>query len=156
MFSGKSGLQCDSIASIVPSMAQSTHCSLKEKMDRFPPVVCYLIARDGGPTSRCGGPVRHVGMEAIADIAMMPIGEVARLSWQPSWDPETVGTMLRFTRACGVDFDDRQNFSNNWKFLRRQVVNGMPYLRRDKAFDRDFKPRIEAYVRMLSGSKERK
>ena len=137
-------------------MAQSTHCSLKEKMDRFPPVVCYLIARDGGPASRCGGPVRHIGMEAIAEISGMSISEVARLSWQPSWDPETVGTMLRFTRACGVDFDNRKNFSNNWKFLRRQVLNGMPYLRRDKAFNRDFKPRIESYIRMLSEERKGK
>ena len=133
---------------------KTTHCSLKEKMERFPPVVCFLLARTGGPTSSDKGPVRHTCLESIACSAGISLAEALRLSWQTSWGHETVDTMLRFTSACGIDFDDRRSFSNNWKFLRRQVINGMPYLRRDKDFNRDFKPRIDSYLIVLSNKKQ--
>jgi len=74
---------------------------LQEKLDRFPPVICRLLARH-----KDGGRVVAWRTEEIASRAKMSPAEIMLLSQRVSWDGVPVDTMLRFTTACDIDLDD--------------------------------------------------
>ena len=87
--------------------------SLKEKAERFPPIVCRLLARKK---------VRHDFVEAMTDhdiraASGLPMATIKRLSWSHSWDAVPLADMLAFSQACGVDFDDPQSMKRNTRYL---------------------------------------
>ncbi len=89
--------------------------TLQAKADRFPPIVCRLLARKR---------VRHDYVEAMSDeelrsLSGLSMATIKRLSWTHSWDGVPVAEMLAFTRACGIDFDDRRSIQRNTRFLAR-------------------------------------
>jgi len=75
---------------------------LQEKLNRFPPVICRILARRMDGTRV----VAYLTAE-IAQRADMQEAEVLLISQHTSWEGIPVDTMLRFTHACGIDLDSR-------------------------------------------------
>ncbi len=131
-------------------MSKHTQDKLCRKLAEFPPIVCYLLARESVSASG-RGKCRHVGIDVIIERSRMSREDVLRLSWQTSWPPETIFSFLRFTEACGIDLDNRRDIFRHRKFLKAQAPHGMPYLQASSNYRRDFLPRIEAYKAYLAG-----
>lgn len=97
--------------------------TIAQKCERFPPVACRLLARKQMPK----GGVEPLSDEEIAAASGFTVPEVAKLSKKTSWMDVSVDTMLRFTRACGIDFDDRDSLRLHTAFLN---TSRMKYLRK--------------------------
>ncbi len=98
--------------------------SLKDKMTRFTPIRCRLLARRKASQT-------SVVAKSDAEIAAesgLNIGVVKGLSWCRSWDGIPVNVMLAYTIGCGVDFDDSASLKKNWAFLNK--IGRASYLKR--------------------------
>lgn len=118
--------------------------ALAEKLDRFPPVVVRLLARQPAGTTVTALPegeiVRRSGLSA---------GEVRVLSRLTSWDDVPLSTMLAFCRGCGADLDNRDWLRKNAAYM--ASIRGAPrYLRKDSAWDTTFEPLIRILLRHSS------
>lgn len=113
---------------------------LQERLTRFPPVMCYLLARRGNNRH-----VSHLNVKEIADRSGMAVEDVAELSWSVTWDQIPVRFLIDFPRACGVLMDDRHNIDVHYRFMIGQAERGWPYLQADsKQYQREFVPRLDA------------
>lgn len=124
--------------------------SLEVKLMRFPPMVCYLLARKGR-----GGSQRHLGDEEIARLAGLSVHEVLSLSHTPSWENVSTGIMLRFSKACGVEFSNRQCLFKHAKVLKRHPNNRFRWLKRDPQYSEKFRDRIIRYKEWLIEQKKK-
>jgi hypothetical protein len=86
-----------------------------EKARLFTPIACRLLARR---TNERGSVVAMTDRE-IQQASGLPMATVKHLSWCPTWDGIEFTQMMRFTRACGVSFDDRNAVRNNARYLRQ-------------------------------------
>lgn len=118
-----------------------TKLRLDEKLKRFPPVVCRLLARKI---------IKHNHVVALTDAEIakssgLSMADVVHISWSAAWDSIPVSKMLAFTKACGVDFDDRPSLQKNTK-----LVEGgrFFYLRRSP----NWKTQLEPIVREWANS----
>lgn len=92
--------------------------SLEERMMRFPPIVCFIIARTWeGPNRK----VTALTAEQIAERSGLPIDRVYSLSWLTNWDTVPCREMFAYSRGCGIDFEDSHCMKiNSTLLLRRQ------------------------------------
>jgi len=118
---------------------------IETKLTRFPPLVCYLLARIGPTASQ-----RHPGDEAIAKAAGMTVNEVRSLAWNPSWDTCTVEQMIRFSNACGVNLNDRFGLHNHANIIKRNGNARFGYLRKDARWKHWFQPILLSYEDYLN------
>ena len=103
--------------------------TLEEKLERFPPCVCRMLARTGSNN-------RSIGVledEELAERAEMSVSEVRSLSWLTSWDKVTNADFKSFTKACGVDFSSRESLAKHYKYT--QLKRPFGYLRSHPEWD---------------------
>lgn len=86
------------------------------KIDRFPPVVCRLLAR----TKTRGAGVKPMADAEIALLAGMTVSQVASLSRLTSWEDVPVKTLRAFSTACGVDFTSRTAMRQLTRYIKHQ------------------------------------
>jgi len=90
--------------------------TLSQKVDEFTPIVCRLLARKGR-----GKSVEPMTDEEIAKSCGLTVGDVIAISWNASWNGVPVDVMIKYTKGCGVDFDDRSLMDKHSKYLSRMT-----------------------------------
>lgn len=104
------------------------------KLDRFPPVLVRLLAKNQDGTAATD--------HQLAEYQGLDLADVRWLSLLTSWDEVPVGKLRAFVTACGVDFANREQMRNANRYL-----NSSPkftHLCRDKNFPA-FKEMLKAY-----------
>lgn len=115
--------------------------SITEKLTRFPPIACRLLARVRGADEQ----VRPLTDAEIAAGSRLSVKEVAALSKLTSWDDVTVGRMFQFTRGCGIDLEDRECLKAQSAYLKK--VRRIPlYLVRSPNYKTQFLPLLELWI----------
>lgn len=71
--------------------------TLTETIDRFPPCLCRIVARD--PNHRG----RRLSLHELSKASGLSYGAIARLSRKKSWGNVPPMMIDRFADACGVD-----------------------------------------------------
>jgi hypothetical protein len=87
--------------------------TLPQKLDRFPPVVIRLLARERRPD----GSVRALTTFDIATRSGLTRSEVAHLSRLTSWGDVSIEVMLAFVKGCGADLDNRDWLRKNAAYM---------------------------------------
>lgn len=116
--------------------------TLSQKLERFPPVACRLLARRRTRDGRFTPLLDH----ELADRSGLAMAKIKALSWTCSWDGVPVDEMLAFTRACGVDLENRRTLWNHWRYLRSRNFH---YLTSHPGFETLFLPLAEEYERHI-------
>lgn len=110
-----------------------------EKLNRFPPIVCRILARVPLDT----GGVRAKTDHEIAQASGLTLSKVASLSHLTTWDEVPLATIVAFTKGCGSDLDNRDWQRHNAAYMRN--LRSIPqYLRSSP----DWKNRFEPLVKM--------
>lgn len=123
-----------------------------EKLDAFPPIQCRLLAR-----VKPGGPPK--GNAQIAQESGLSVLQVVALSEQTDWAGVDVPTMRRFTRACGVDFENPGSMKRITMYLRGHNRKGyhiapkFEYLRTSPDWDSFYRPLAEKLIHHAATSK---
>lgn len=101
--------------------------SIWTKIDRYPPLLVRLLAVGSDRRSLLTDDelVRRAG-------GALTLADVQRLSYTPSWDGVSVGTMRSFVLACGVDFSNPARMRSLNRALRTQ--SWVQRVRRDHNF----------------------
>lgn len=113
--------------------------TLPQKANRFSPVVCRLLARRTINHNH----VVALTDEEIRDASGLTMADVKALSYTLSWDNVPLSKMLGFSKACGVDFDDRQALQRHSKMM---DGNRFAYLRRSPLWKTHFQPIFREWV----------
>jgi hypothetical protein len=114
--------------------------TLETKSRRFPPIVCFLLARHGS-----GGKSTPMSIAEISERSGLSVEVVTSLSWQVEWGHLPVDFLIRFSAGCGVDLDDRRSLDSNVRFLQKQVPD-WPYLSGDpQKYRTEYEPRIRRF-----------
>lgn len=114
--------------------------TLSEKLTRFPPVLCRLLARHGSP-------VRALTTAELAARCQMSEPEVQFIAQQTTWDGLSVSQLRRFSKGCGCDFDSRAALRAKSDHMRK--VKGIPaYLRHSPEWHSTLEPLFQLYIGM--------
>lgn len=89
--------------------------NISKKLLTFAPIACRLLARRKTRT----GAVIAMTDEDIKRASGLPTHTIKRLSWCLDWDDVAVPDMIRFTRGCGIDLDNRECVKANTRYLRQ-------------------------------------
>lgn len=65
-----------------------------KKIDRIPPAICRLYARNGRRAPTC---------RELSKVTGIPKTKIAELSLAMSWEGEKIDTIEKFATACGVN-----------------------------------------------------
>lgn len=109
--------------------------TLTEKLNRFPPIMCRLVARTG-----VGRASRGLSHSEIAQLSGLERSTVAKLSKRETWEGCTLETIDAFSTACGVDL---LHTTDQVRFLRHKKkthITNSP----NQAFYKDLLSRIKA------------
>lgn len=112
---------------------------LSRKAQRFPPLMCRLLARSNDGHNRA----KAMTDEDIAKRSGLPMSEVKRISWSLSWNEIPFGSMLKFLKGCDIDFDDRFSIKNSTRMMNS---GRFTYLRKHPLWEPQFKVMV-AYWR---------
>jgi len=126
--------------------------SIEERLDRFSPLVCRLLAREGESNKS----IRPLTDEAIATASGLPLDVVISMSWRCSWEGVPVDIMLRFSTACGVVMSDRKIMAKHLQYLRSPKNKKWSYLKRSSLWDSKWYPMIMLYSKHLGGKYAKK
>lgn len=102
------------------------------RLDRYPPVLCRLLARE-----KRGRPLTTV---EIADTSGLPPAKVEAISASVSWDGVEVEDMRRFAQACGCDFDQQKDMRRVEDYLRKRPK--FTYLKRSSQWKNYYYPLV--------------
>lgn len=124
-------------------MPSQNKLSLQQKCNRFSPVVCRLLARRIINHNH----VVPLTDEEIRDTSGLAMADVKSLSYTPSWHGVPVDKLVAFTKACGVDFDNRQALQRHSK-----MMDGMrfAYLRRSPMWRTHFQPMFREWAAAIT------
>lgn len=115
--------------------------SLPQKLERFPPVVIRLLARE-----KRGKQVVALSDGDVATRSGLTRGEVRTLSRFTNWDHVDLTTFMRFCSGCRADLDDRNWLRKNTQYMR--TIRRLPrYLTRSPNWADTFEPLIRIWVR---------
>lgn len=114
--------------------------TLNQKLRRFPPVACRLLARR---RCRTGGFVPLTDAE-IVSASHLRMADVKALSWETDWDNIPVGRMIAFMKGCGIDLENRRTLWNHWRYLKNSSFG---YLQSSPDFESFYIPLAEEYMR---------
>lgn len=95
--------------------------SLLEKVNRFPPFLCRMMARTGR-----GMGCRPLRLDEIAQRASLDISTVSKLSKRRKWDKEPLWVVFAFSDACGVDLLHPRRHIDFLKRKKRFHLNSNP------------------------------
>jgi DNA-binding Xre family transcriptional regulator len=70
--------------------------SFRERLNRFPPILCRLLARKKHGLSA-------MSMQDIAKRGGLAVSTVSKISMLDSWDSVTLRTIDKFCKGCGID-----------------------------------------------------
>lgn len=123
----------------------SNKLTLQQKAHRFSPVVCRLLARRT---------INHNNVvaltdEEIRDKSGLALADVKSLSYSVSWDGVPFSKMLAFTKACGVDFDDRQALQRHSKMMDGKRF---AYLKRSPIWKTHLQPVFREWVASIKAA----
>ena len=107
-------------------------------LDHYPPCVCRIIARTKSQFRR----TQSLTNAEIAAKAGMTVNEVRLLSSLTSWDNVTVDQMWRFSRACGLDFNNPYAMNRTYYFILRKSTVKWQWLWRSREWESFLKPLI--------------
>lgn len=119
--------------------------TLEQKARRFSPVVCRLLARRTINHNH----VIALTDEDIRDASGLAMADIKWLSYTASWDGVPLSKMLRFTQACGVNFDDRQALQRHSKMMDGKRF---AYLRRSPLWRTHFQPIFREWVATITNN----
>lgn len=105
---------------------------IADKILNLPPIAIRLLAR----RVTVGSHIVALTDAEIAQRSGLSAADVKMLSWTVSWDDVTVSKMMKFTRACGVDFENRRSVASAIKLLK---TSPLAYLRRSPQWESFFK-----------------
>lgn len=114
--------------------------TLREKLSRFPPIACRLLARR---KTRSHG-VHAMTDEELSTISGLPMARIKAISWSVTWDDIPCSEMLAFTKACGIDFESRRCL---WRHQLYVKSGAFLHLRRSPLWASQFVPLIEEWQR---------
>lgn len=84
--------------------------TLLGKLERIPPFLCRLLARDG----------RHgLSHNDIAECSGLNRSTVKELSFATSWRGHTIETIVAFAEACGVNHLAAEK---QWDYAKRRLL----------------------------------
>lgn len=115
--------------------------SFYELCDKYPPILVRLLARHEG---------RAMTNAEIARAAEWTELQVMNIASQTSWEFVHLADVRTFTRACGLDFTNREDTNRIECYLRKN--GGHPpfkYLTKDPHFATYFRPLIVGWSRSL-------
>lgn len=111
------------------------------RCERFPPLLCRLLARDGS----YGPPLTSIELAQRTGLSEF---EILTLSDQVDWRGVDIYTMRKFTEACGLDFTDRVAMKRVHTYLKGKTVAGQRvaprfgYLRKSPLWQTLYEPLI--------------
>jgi len=118
--------------------------SVEERLKRFPPCVCRLLARTGGSNNT----IRLLEDEEVAKKSGLHISEVRSIMWRVSWNKVAVEDVFSFSTACGVKFSDRKNLTKHYKYT--QLKRPFAYLQKHPDYDTIWAPMFRMYSEYLT------
>jgi hypothetical protein len=117
--------------------------TIQERLDRFPPVACRILARAPKPS---GGVRALTDAEIAAGSGRLSVKDVARLSRLTAWDTVPIADAFAFLKGCGVQIDDRDWMRKNVAYL--QELRGAPrYLKQSDEWETLYKPLLILWTR---------
>lgn len=114
--------------------------TIAQRLDRFPPLVCRLLAR------------RHAHKRGIVPLSTVEIAVrskltpsiVSSLAPLTSWDSVPIPQALAFAKGCGIDLDDRDSLRHHTAYMKR--LKGAPrYLVRSPDWKTVYEPLIQLW-----------
>ncbi len=118
---------------------------IEEKLKRFPPCVCRLLARTGDSNRN----IRLLEDEEIAERANIHVSKVRSIMWLTNWDSVTVEDLFKFSKACGIDFSDRESLAKHYKYT--QLSRPFAYLRKHRQYPEIWSLMFRMYSEYLEG-----
>lgn len=112
---------------------------LRDKADRFPPIVCRLLARHNLGHNR----VQAMDDTFIQFMSRLPMGQVKHISWSLSWDEIPFGQMLAFLEGCNIDFNDRASVKRNTRLMKG---SRFLYLRKSPLWKTQFQEMVRYWI----------
>jgi len=115
----------------------STPHSIWAKLDRFPPVLVRLLAKNADGSAMTDAQIVNAANSRVS------LADVKRLSFTTDWDDAvSVRHCRNFVKACGVDFANREQMRNANRYISKDPK--FLHLRRDKNFPA-FKEMLRVY-----------
>lgn len=123
-------------------MPGSRKLTIEQRLRRFPPIVCRLLAREG----RGSRPV-VLSDEDIAERSGLTLAQVQGLSHLLTWDDVSCQQMLAFSKGCGVDLSDRYTVHKHWCYIKGK--RAFTFLKSEPDYETRWKPMYASYVNYL-------
>jgi hypothetical protein len=120
--------------------------TLSQKAARFSPAVCRLLARKTVNHNH----VVALTDEEIRDASGLSLADVKALSYTASWSNVPLQKLILFTKACGVDFDDRKALQRHSKMMDGRRF---AYLRRSPMWGTHFQPIFKEWALRIAQQK---
>lgn len=118
---------------------------IEERLDRFPPLVCRLLAREGESNRH----IKPLTDDQIAERSGLSISRVKALSWLVDWKGVEVYEMLAFSKGCGVDLSDRSKLAKHLQYVRSKRNRTWQYLKKHHEWDSRWSQMITLYQEHL-------
>lgn len=120
-----------------------------ERIDRYPPVLCRLLARvpKGKPLTT----------EQIAERSGLSPVQVEAISRQTDWRGIDLPTARSFMLGCNTDLSDRKHCRRIWMYLKSQPrvpSRRFSYLRRSSNWKTYYLPLLEVFVNHLTHGRQ--
>lgn len=120
--------------------------TMQERLERFPPVVCRILARKRRPAGGISA-LSDAEVSAGSGLSVTEVSKIARLS---TWDHVPVLTLFAFVKGCGLDLDSRDCLRTQTAYMKR--LRSLPkYLLRHPDWETTFKPLLQLWVSMEDG-----
>lgn len=114
--------------------------TITERLERFPPLVCRLLAR----RHERGRGIMPLATGEIARRSGLSVTTVASLAQLLSWDTVPAPQALAFAKGCGIDLDDRDSLRHHSAYMKR--LKGAPrYLVRSPDWATVYAPLIQLW-----------
>lgn len=107
--------------------------------DRFPPILCRLLARH-----RAGAPLT---VADIARVSGLSVQEVTLIARQTNWEYISLPYMARYLTGCGIDFCNPVQMHRIREYLRYNARTRTPWshLRKSPDWASTFEPMLAKY-----------
>lgn len=111
-----------------------------ERIDRYPPVLCRLLARI--PKGR---PLTNAEVSSRSGLSPAQVEAISR---QVDWRGIDLPTARAFMVGCGTDLSNRAHCKRIWVYLRTQPKSAsakFSHLRKDRNWETHWLPLIELF-----------
>lgn len=106
-------------------------------IDRFPPILCRLLAQENG---------YPMTMDGIARVCGTSKAHVVLMSHQTTWDDIDIRMVRKFSLACGIDFNDQTSM---WRSGAMRYLHRRPrwtHLRRSSLWESYYRPLLNKWL----------